>query len=326
MANWENQDFYIGEDNFFEEMKNKVEPWVSTMTQGFFTAEDGTKIHFEYKVNEAEKGAIVLSHGFCEFFGKFYETAYYFYQAGYSVFFIEHRGHALSDRKVEDPDMVHITDYEEYVSDLHQFITEVVQVNAKTTRLLLFAHSMGGLIGTLYLEEHPDVFTAAILSSPMHRINYGAPEWVVQILMAVATLFHWDKKYGPGQTGLSDKYDPEHSSEMSVPRYEYYRNFRLTRSEWTMYGGSYGWIKAGIRATKKGLSNAGAIKTPFLLCEGEKDTMVDNTGHDDFLKETGSTNRIIYPGSKHEMYAATPEIRFQYYQDVFRYFDSFCVD
>jgi len=38
-----------------------------------------------------------MVHGFCEFFGKFHETAYTFYEQGYSVFFVELRGHGYSE-------------------------------------------------------------------------------------------------------------------------------------------------------------------------------------------------------------------------------------
>lgn len=323
MLDYRNDDFYIGEEDYKEKMTTLVEPFIDTVEDGYFLTDDHTKIHYYYKVNPEEKGAIVISHGFCEFFGKFYETAYYFYQAGYSVFFIQHRGHELSGRVVEDKDMVYVKSYDEYVSDLHQFITEVVKVKSATGKIFLWSHSMGGLIASLYIEEHPDVITAAALCSPMHRINYGVPEWVASTIVNIAMLLGMDKKYGPGQTGYHGQYDPEHSSEMSYARYDYYANMRATREECTMYGGSYAWVKAGIKATKKCLKNASSINTPFLLCEGEKDTMVDNTGHDDFLKAAGSDNRIIYEGSKHEMYAATPEIRKKFFIDVLDYYGKF---
>ena len=73
MLDYRNDDFYIGEEDYKEKMTTLVEPFIDTVEDGYFLTDDHTKIHYYYKVNPEEKGAIVISHGFCEFFGKFYE-------------------------------------------------------------------------------------------------------------------------------------------------------------------------------------------------------------------------------------------------------------
>lgn len=61
---------------------------------------DGTRLRSYAAVNPEEKASIVMIHGFCEFFGKYHETAWRFYQEGYSVFFVELRGHGASGRNL----------------------------------------------------------------------------------------------------------------------------------------------------------------------------------------------------------------------------------
>ena len=122
------QDFYLKEDGFCEAMKKEVVPFMKEhWVGGSFETKDHRHIAYRYCMNDAEKGAVVVSHGFCEFAEKFEETCFYFFKAGYSVFIIEHMGHGYSDRSLEDEEKVHIDSFETYVSDLHQFKKEVVE-------------------------------------------------------------------------------------------------------------------------------------------------------------------------------------------------------
>ncbi|MCF0187500.1 MAG: alpha/beta hydrolase, partial [Bacteroidaceae bacterium] len=84
------------------------------------------KLHYAYALNPNARGTVIISHGFCEFITKFYEMLYFFYQAGYSVFMPEHRGHGFSHREVANPDIVHIDDFHTYVSDFENFFEKVV--------------------------------------------------------------------------------------------------------------------------------------------------------------------------------------------------------
>lgn len=194
----------IGEDDYVEKMHSEVEPWVKNcLKEGYFLAgkdRQEAKIHYMRAVHPKERGAVVFSHGFCEFPGKYYEVLFYFSRMGYSVFFIQHRGHGLSQRFTKDPDMVHITSYDDYVEDLKEFMDQVVAKESLTKRYLLFAHSMGGAIAALFLEKYPGIFQKAILSSPMMTMNYGGvPDWQVAVLTLWSRLAGWDKRYAPGQ-------------------------------------------------------------------------------------------------------------------------------
>ena len=98
------------------------------------------------------------------------------YEEGYSIYFLELRGHGLSYRPVTNPSMVDIGDFDEYVEDLKSFLDTIVIPDQTENSelpdytalpLFLYAHSMGGCIATLFLEKYPDIFQAAVLSSPM---------------------------------------------------------------------------------------------------------------------------------------------------------------
>lgn len=107
------------------------------------------------------KKALVFVHGFCEFFGKYHELFYDFYHAGYAVFFYEQRGFGKSLREVSDKDAVYVGNFAEYVEDLKLFTDEVSKMMGKKLDLMLFAHSMGGCVGALYLEKYPETFKSS---------------------------------------------------------------------------------------------------------------------------------------------------------------------
>lgn len=79
---------------------------------------------------------------------KYDEMIYYFLKAGYHVCMPEHMGHGLSYRLTEDPSLVHIDTWKRF---LYEF-SEGVSCSKRAvfwTSVVLFAHSMGGAIGTI---------------------------------------------------------------------------------------------------------------------------------------------------------------------------------
>lgn len=164
----------ITEEKYNEELTRYVLPFIRlNFEDGYMKSADGTRIHYGYVTTPVAKAAIVISHGFTECMPKYYEMIYYFAKAGYSVYMVEHRGHGFSERSVSDMSMVTVNSFDDYVSDLDMFIREIVMKREGRRPLYLYGHSMGGAIAALYLEKHPEVFTKAVLSSPMIEMLYG---------------------------------------------------------------------------------------------------------------------------------------------------------
>ncbi len=314
----------VTDENFTETMEKKILPWKSfEIKEEYFESFDGRKIHTEYAIHPKEKAAIVISHGFCEFAPKFYEVMYYMYQMGYSVFFIEHRGHGFSERAdcISELDRVYVKSYDEYVEDFHIFIDTIVKRESKTGCLYLYAHSMGGAIGTLFLERYPDVFKKAVLSSPMLEVNCGEyPDWAVKLLILFAKIARWDTKYVPGQKGFDGKYVFKTSSSTSEPRYAYIFKQREMVPSYTSYGGTYAWLSASLAATKEIEKNAARVQIPVLLVQAGKDTMVKPKGQEIFAQKSGNTRLLRFDESKHELFTARYEILLPYYQEVFDFY------
>lgn len=314
----------MDEEHYVETMEKAVLPFLKKIVNiGSFKIADGREIHYEEYIHSNEKAAIVISHGFCEFTKKYEEVIYYFYQAGYSVYIMDHLGHGYSSRVVRDKSKVHITSYNEYVSSFHTFIQKVVLKEDIDRKLVLFAHSMGGAISALYLEEHPTVFNCSILSSPMLELNYGKnPAILVWLLMTYKKIRHAEEEYAPGSTAFDGIPIFKQSSCLSESRYQFQFNYRLHDKYYQTYSASCSWVSASIKAIKTLQKNANNITSPILLFQAGKDTTVKPDGQYKFAKKSKNTELVIMQNSKHEIYNALLDTRVKYYERIFVFLDT----
>lgn len=222
----------INEQDYAKEMDTIVLPYLESKRHYnvIYSKEDNHRIYYEYFDNENEKGTIVILHGFSEFVNKYNEVAYYFLKQNYDVYLIEHFGHGFSERNIEeDLSKVDVEDFSVYTTDLNQLMEEVVIPLQGKDNLFMFAHSMGGGIGTRYLELYPEVFKAAILSSPMNEINLGwPPEWLAKFISGSAIIFNSGTNYAMGQSSFNseEEFTP-YAASSSQARYSYYFNKRV---------------------------------------------------------------------------------------------------
>ena len=178
----------IHENEYLYKMNNEIEPYLATHRQEGYVpgAEDHLhqkdtgivgKIHVQRYLAEKPKGVIIISHGFTEAAPKYDEMIYYFLKAGYHVYMPEHMGHGQSYRLTADPSLVHIDTWKRYVRDFLK-ICHVIKKTYPELPLVLFAHSMGGAIGTIAAAWESQLFQKIILNSPMLRPLTGNVPWL----------------------------------------------------------------------------------------------------------------------------------------------------
>lgn len=313
---------FFGEEDFQEQMDTTVADWrAQHVKRVWLTSYDGTKLAGYVAKNPQEKASITIVHGFTEFWAKYHEMAYYMYEAGYSVYFLELRGHGYSAREIPGDDKVYIRDYEEYVQDVRAFTEEVVKPGNISGKFLLFAHSMGGCVSALYLEEYPTPYQAVMLSSPMFELDYGKVKpWQLKALFAASVVLRWDHRLAPGQHTYSDAYTYPKCSQMSEARYKYVYDNRKNDPHNQMEGGTYAWVRASMNAMKRAIANASQIKIPVLLCQAGADNMVKPGGQNTFAARCSDCRIQTFPGSKHEIFNATEGLRRNYYRTLWEYF------
>ena len=200
----------LKEADFSRVMEETVIPALSAVREdGTFQGWDGNPLCCHVFRAEKPVGNLVVVHGFTESSEKYDELSWYFLQSGLSVYLYDLRGHAKSYRAVEDRTLTHVDRFEEYVQDLECFLKQVVPSDLP---LFLYSHSMGGGVAALYLEEHPDVFKKAVLSSPMIAPSTGSyPAFVGKAICRLMILFGKGKK----RIFLSGEYPGEEKFEDS---------------------------------------------------------------------------------------------------------------
>lgn len=317
---------YISQDNYREKMLNRVEPYLKKkLKNGYMVGKENLELYYEKFIINSAKANIVICHGFGEYTEKYYELIYYFIKEGYSVFVIEHRGHGRSQRLGIDNSQINIEKFNYYVEDFKKFIDEIVIPDSNDKNLLLFAHSMGGGIGTIFLEEYTSYFKAAVLSSPMHEIDTGKhPKVLANIISNVMKLCGRGTMYLPGQGPYIRKENFVSKATSCKERYEYQYDKIAQNKAYHSGGSSALWYIESSKAIKNLIKkeNASKVSIPVLLFQAEYDTYVIPSAQNKFESHAKNCELIQVKGSMHEAYSEKDEIVFAFVDKVLSFYES----
>lgn len=321
------ESFYLSETNYEDTMTFAIEPFINQYKQtGHLNRQEDVSLYYEQYLLPHARAQVVIAHGFTESSQKYKEVIYYFLNKGFNVHIIDHRGHGYSSRLVEDPSLVHIVDFNDYVLDFKAFMDEVVLSSSNELPTLLYAHSMGGGISALFLEQYPDYFDGAVLSSPMMAIDSGSyPQFVAQTIASIAKGVGLGEKYILGQGPYNTEAALDLSTTSSIARASYIAEKRLNDKALQLGGGSFAWLNASFKATHEltEAKNASKITTPTLVFQSEADTLVLPEGHYTFLEgSSDAVSLVTVPFARHELYMETNEILIPYFNAVFSFYED----
>ena len=287
---------------------------------GYFSGEKNQKIYYEKYIVNNFKGSIVILHGFSECIEKYTELIYYFTKERYNVFIMEHRGHGRSGKLSKlDKTQVVVEDFEFYVKDVKTFIDKIIY-KKYNENLYLFTHSMGGAIGTMFIEKYPDYFDKAILSSPMFNIAIGnIPIFLAKIIVKIALLLGKGDNFIFGNTPYESIYDFNIASTSNEWRYSYCHKEILNNEEIQRGGGSFKWLYESLLAItyifkKENIKN---IQIPVLIFEAGKDELVGKNISKKFKRKCKSCRVITFKKAQHEIYSENNDILEKYIDCIF---------
>ena len=296
-----------------------------TYEDGFFMGEKNIKIYYKSYEVKHSKGVIVISHGFCENSEKYKELIKIFNKDFYSVYIIDHRGHGKSGRIGIDNSQINVENFNYYVKDLKTFLDSIVIPNLNDRKLYLYSHSMGGAIGTLFLEKYNNYFDKAILNCPMMEIDTGKyPKIFSKIISKVFCIIGMGNKYLFGQGPFNGKPDSKKVTTSSQKRYDSYFNKQLEHKELQTSGGSFNWLNQSFKGVKELLKseNIANIKADLLLFQAGKDRFVKPEGHNKFLSLAKNCEFIKFEDAKHEIYMEKDEIFNIYIEKVLQFYNN----
>ncbi len=133
----------------------------TTRSERSFDGVGGVRIVYDvWTPDTTPRGVVVLSHGYAEHARRYDHVAQRFGESGLVTYALDHRGHGRSGGK-----RVYLRDLSEYTDDFHTLVGIAAADHPDLKRVVL-GHSMGGGIVFAYGVEHPDDYTAMVLSGP----------------------------------------------------------------------------------------------------------------------------------------------------------------
>ncbi len=265
---------------------------------GSFTGKGGIEIFFQKWIADKAKAAIILVHGVGEHSGRYENLLKSLADKKISVFAIDHRGHGKSDGK-----RGHIDSFMDYVYDLKLFL-EFIKEENKGLPVILFGHSMGGVIATKYAMTYPDDLSMLVISSPGYTPAFKVPAWK----NSVASFFSSRISSLTFPNGLIVS-DLSHDQDTITA----YNNDPLVHNKITAR-----WAVEFMRAGQECISNAASIKKPLLVFHGKEDHICDYKAAEQFYNDASSAVKklFVFDGLYHETMNETPAEREKVLSDV----------
>ncbi len=240
-------------------------------------------IHLHPSFSQSEKpfGSVLLAHGFGEHRGRYSRFIHALNEAGYDAWSFDFTGHGRAEGPRAQVDVGVL------IGEHLEARKELMQV-ARTERIFLFGHSMGGLI-TL----------ASTLLSPTHLVATAVTG------PALRPLPHIDRRLARAGARLGTLLPALKSVELDVHLLSHDPQVALDYgNDPLVYKGKVPLL-TGASMVVQGdqvIRNAQILACPVLILHGEDDGLADVDGSIEFADAAGDLVEIeTYPGAYHEL-------------------------
>jgi lysophospholipase len=244
---------------------------------GSFTARDGAVLRWGHLPVLNARAECVMSGGFGEFIEKQFETARDLAARGVAVWCLDWRGQGGSIRPRRLPTRPRARKFDRDAEDLADFSSAMLTSGLPR---LLVAHSMGGAIALLCLRRHPELFAAAVLSSPMLGLRTGKlPPTLIRCITTPARAAGLGACFIPGagkwradRIPTPDKSRASTDPERCRLRHAWFSAEPALRLD----EATYGWVDSalGLVARISKPEFLRAVKTPILMGRPGREVVV----------------------------------------------------
>jgi alpha-beta hydrolase superfamily lysophospholipase len=257
----------------------------ATRSERSFDGVGGVRIVYDvWTPDTFPRGVVVLSHGYAEHARRYDHVAQRFGESGLFTYALDHRGHGRSGGK-----RVYLRDLSEYIDDFHTLVGIAASDHPGLKRVVL-GHSMGGGVVFAYGVEHPDDYTAMVLSGPA----VDAQDAVSPVMVFVAKALG---KIVPGMPVEDLPTDAVSRDPAVVAAYN---------ADPLVY---HGKLPAGIARALMAVGEtmpqrAAALTAPLLVVHGERDKLIPVAGSHRLLECVASEDAHlkVYPELYHEVF------------------------
>lgn len=278
----------------------------------FLSADKTSKVKgWIYTPSDAPRGVIQISHGMCEYIGRYHRFMEDMANKGFVVCGHDHIGHGESSFEEKYGFFGHKDGYKNLVKDLHS-MTALVKQKYPTLPYFLFGHSMGSFITRLYLSKYAYELNGVIICGtggpdPMAKLGIG----VCQCVSSVKGPFYRSAALDNMAFGSFNKrFSPSRTSKDWLTRDNKIVDRYLQDSKCMFLFTASGYrdlSKLSVLANSQSWYQSLDKDLPMLLISGDMDP-VGNYGKGvqkvfQRLQSTGikDVSMILYPDARHEL-------------------------
>ena len=256
-----------------------------THSERIFDGTDGVQIVYDvWTPDSPPRGVVILAHGYGEHARRYDHVAARFGAAGLITYALDHRGHGRSSGK-----RVYLRDISEYTEDFGTLVGIAAADHPDLARIVL-GHSMGGAVVFAYGVDHPEDYTAMVLSGPA----VAAQESVSSATVLAAKLM------GRLTPGMPVQDIPAAAVSRDPEVVAAYEADPLVHRGKVPAGIGRALIEIGETMPQR----AGAITAPLLVVHGEGDSLIPVEGSRRLVECVGSSDvhLKVYPELYHEVF------------------------
>lgn len=275
-------------------------------SEGFFKGYQDIKLFFQIWDNPEARGTVIITHGHGEHSESYHRLIKAFENDKWSFYGWDLRGHGRSDGR-----RGYVAEFDDYCKDFKIFL-DMVMKDEKVRKgpVILYCHSMGGLIQLKTLLQNSDIdCTAMVISSPLLGLTVPVPAF---------------KSKG---AGILNKILPqitmgnELSNDMLTRDPDVIREYEQDALRHTRVspGAFLGFLDSFEFVNPR----ANQLKKPALVIVSDADPVISTTAAKALYEHLGTTEKelYVYPGAKHELINDT--IRQTVYADIKKFLDGF---
>ena len=254
---------------------------------GYLRSESGLPIFYSRwcQVGRA-RGVVLILHGLGEHSGRYRHLVSALLHGGYMVYAHDHQGFGRSGGA-----RCFVQGFHDYLSDITQVLSMARRRNPGLP-CCLYGHSMGGLIGLLYLMEVPGAVDFSIISSPSlqtHELSLTN-----RILKRILELLHRvQPRLTFRQRGSLDILSRDWEEVQHAMRDSLGVPLRSAR-----------WVVEFFETMREVSERANEVRLPILMMQGLADAVVVPSAAQEFFVRVGSEDRSLrlYEGYYHELH------------------------
>ncbi len=155
-------------------------------TGRFLSSNGKTQVAYRFYIPDAPRAVIQLSHGMCEYVGRYEPHAEYFASQGFVFCGNDHLGHGETAENRDELGYTHSAD--NLIDDLAK-MTDIAKKRFPKLPLIILGHSMGSFILRAYLSRYGSLPDAVIISG---TAGPGSPTAAGKLLAQNSAKRHGD--------------------------------------------------------------------------------------------------------------------------------------